>query len=53
MNNAQNQKGKVLEGMLAGFNLDAVKTTLRGLCRCQNGLPLLQVREKLPTIPLA
>ena len=25
--------------MLAGINLDAVKTTLRGLCNFQNGLP--------------
>ena len=35
-NNVQNQNSKVLEEMVAGFNSDAVKTTLRVLRNFQN-----------------
>ena len=40
MNKVQNQNEKVLEKMLAGSNVDAVKTTLRSLRNFQNS-PIL------------
>ena len=40
MNKVQNQNEKVLEKMLAGSNVDAVKTTLRSLCNFRNS-PIL------------
>ena len=51
MNNSLNQNSKLLEEVLAGFNSDAVKTTLRGL-RTFKCSPLLQVLEKPLAIPL-
>ena len=39
MNNVQNKNRKVLEKLLRGSSLDAVKTTLRGLRNFHNGLP--------------
>ena len=46
MNYVPNQNGKVLEETLAGFNSDAVKTTLRYLRYFKMTLPLLQVFQK-------
>ena len=40
MNKVQNQNEKVLEKMLAGSNVDAVKTTLRNLRNFRNS-PIL------------
>ena len=37
-----NQNGKALEEMLTGSNLDALKTTLRGLRSFKNGLLALE-----------
>ena len=53
MNYIPNQNGKVLEENLAGFNSDAVKTTLRGLRYFKMILPLLQVHQKSLPIPLS
>ena len=43
MNYVPNQKGKILEEALAGFNSDDVKTTLRHLRYFKMALPLLQI----------
>ena len=53
MNYVPNQNGKVLEEMLASFNLDHVKTTLRRLRCFKITLPLLQVLQKYRPIPLS
>ena len=43
MNYVPNQKGKILEETLAGFNSDDVKTTLRHLRYFKMAPPLLQI----------
>ena len=48
-----NQNEKVLEEMLAGFNTDVLKTTLRHLCYLKMTLCLLQVFKKSLPIPLS
>ena len=53
MNYVPNQNGKVLEETLAGFNRDAVKTTLRSLLYLKMTLPFLQVLQKSLPIPLS
>ena len=52
MNYVPNQNGKVLEEMLADFNSDAVKITLRRLRYFKMTLSLLQVLQKSLPIPL-
>ena len=53
MNYVPNQNRKVLEETLAGFNSDAVKTTLsRRLHYFKMTLPLLQVFQKSLFIPV-
>ena len=44
---------KVLQEMLAGFNSDAVKTTLKHLCYFKMTFPLLQVIQKSLPIPMS
>ena len=46
MNKVQNQNEKVLEKMLAGSNVDAVKTTLRSLRYFKMTPPLFKVFVK-------
>ena len=53
MNYVPNQNGKVLEETLAGFDSDALKTTLRRLRYFKMTLPLLQVLQKSLPIPLS
>ena len=53
MNYVLNQNWKVLEEMLAGFNSDDVKTTLRRLRCFKMTIPLLQVLQKSHPIPLS
>ena len=48
LNYVPNQNGKVLEEMLAGFNSDDVKTTLRRLRCFKMTLPLLQPQPPPP-----
>ena len=53
INYVPNQNGKVHEETLAGFNSDAVKTTLRRRLRYFKMIfPLLQVLQKSLHIPL-
>ena len=44
---------KVLEEMLAGFNSDAVKITLKHLCYFKMTFPVLQVIQKSLPIPMS
>ena len=53
MNYVPNQNAKGREETLAGFNSDAVKTTLRCLCYFKMTFPLLQVLQKSLPIPLS
>ena len=53
MNNFLNQDKEVLKETLAGSNLDAVKTILRGLRNFKIVLPLLQALENSFAIPLS
>ena len=53
MNYVPNQNGKVLEEILAGFNSDGVKITLKPLSYFKITLPLLQVLQKSLPIPLS
>ena len=52
MNYFPNQNGKVLKETITGSNSDAVKITLRRLCRFKMILPLLQVFQKSFPIPV-
>ena len=52
MNFVPNQNGKVMEKILAGFNVDDVKTTLRRLRCFKMTLSLLQVLQESLPIPL-
>ena len=52
MNYVPNQNVKVLEEILACFNSDHVKTTLKRLRYFKMALPLLQVLQKSRPIPL-
>ena len=52
MNYVPNQNGEVLVETPAGFNSDAVKTTLRRLRYFKMTLPFLQVLQKSLLIPL-
>ena len=47
MNYVSNQNGRVMKEMLAGFNIDDVKTTLRRLRYFKMTLPILQVLYSL------
>ena len=52
MNNVPNQNGKVLKETQAGFDSDAVKTTMIHQPYSKMTLPLLQVLQKSLPIPL-